>query len=132
MRIKVPKKDGSGHVIRDTRARTEVILRSLAFAHSKGIQRAWIDQERTHQDDGEDCKFLVATMYRIYRQATLTLAVLGKHIESSDDAEGIVELMRLGAPDACVYKVASLGTNGLDEPGLHRKKSAQILITWYT
>ncbi|KAI0888961.1 heterokaryon incompatibility protein-domain-containing protein [Annulohypoxylon maeteangense] len=92
LRIKVPKKDGSGPMIRPTRASTQVILRSLEFAHSKGIKRVWIDQECIHQDDSDDKRLLVGTMHRLYRQATLTLAILGNHIQSVDDIEAIKDL----------------------------------------
>lgn len=96
--IKAPKKSGSGSTIRPTRARPDFILRCLEYARSKGIQRIWIDQECIHQDDDEDKRLLVGTMHRIYRQATLTLAVLGNHIVSVEDVEAVKYLKAKGAP----------------------------------
>ena len=45
--------------IRRVWARSDVILWSLAFAASQGIQRVWIDQECIDQDDKEDVRAAV-------------------------------------------------------------------------
>lgn len=97
--IKVPNKSGTGSTIRPTRARPDFILRCLNFAQSKGIKRVWIDQECIHQDDDEDKILLVGIMHRIYRQATLALAVLGSHVKTSEDLEAVKYIKEKGAPE---------------------------------
>lgn len=87
--IKVPSESGTGFTIRPTRARPDVILKCLEFAQCKGIQRIWIDQECIHQNDPEDKRILVGTMHRLYRQATLTVAVLGNHIKTAEDVQAV-------------------------------------------
>lgn len=91
--IKVPGVSGGEAVVRTTRAHAELIWRALHFAQSKGIKRVWIDQECIHQEDAEDKKALVGTMHRIYQQATMTVAMLGRHIKSVEDLEAFTMLL---------------------------------------
>ncbi|SPJ84244.1 uncharacterized protein FTOL_10761 [Fusarium torulosum] len=87
--INVPDKSGRGSATRELRVRPVILLKSMEFARSRGINRVWIDQECIHQDDNEDKEILVGSMQRLYRQATLTLVILGDHIRSEDDIRAV-------------------------------------------
>lgn len=113
--IKAPTSPGSGTIIRATRARSSLIRRSLDFAHSRGIHRIWIDQECIHQDDPEDKKLLVATMHLIYRRAALTLAILGKHIQSAQDVEALERVGPMGKAERSAKLNAANDGKGVDE-----------------
>lgn len=88
-KIKVPNRLGDGSEVRKLRVRSEILTRALNFAQARGIRQVWIDQECIHQDDDEDKNILIAAMHRIYRQATLTVVVMGEHIQSVDDIQAI-------------------------------------------
>ncbi|KAK4224083.1 heterokaryon incompatibility protein-domain-containing protein [Podospora fimiseda] len=91
--IKVPpRKDHP--VFRKARASRDVLLRSLEYAEANGSKRIWIDQECIHQDDEDDKKDAMQNMHLVYRQATTTLVLLGRHVETAKDIAALHSLLR--------------------------------------
>lgn len=100
LRIRVPSRDQRNlKEVRDVRASSVVLRRSLGFALAKGIRRIWIDQECIHQDDEEDKQKAIQSMHLVYQNATATLILLGCHIRTLDDVYGMPDIMRHGVYD---------------------------------
>ncbi|CAE7179914.1 hypothetical protein PTNB73_03657 [Pyrenophora teres f. teres] len=87
--IKVPHVSGNGSDVRPLRVRPQVLIRSMEFAKARGIKRVWVDQECMHQGEADDKRILVGAMQKLYRQGTLTLALLDDHIQSVEDIQAI-------------------------------------------
>jgi ankyrin repeat protein len=97
LRIQVPSKDQCGaKEIRNVRAPSNILRRSLAFAAAKGIKRIWIDQECIHQDDEEDRRVAIQCMHLVYRQAATTLIVLDDHVQTLEDVRAIPHIKEHG------------------------------------
>jgi ankyrin repeat protein len=97
LRIQVPSKNQNGaKEARDVRASSNILRRSLAFAATKGIKKVWIDQECVHQDDEEDRKMAIQCMHLVYRQAAITLIVLGDHVRTLEDVHAIPYITQHG------------------------------------
>lgn len=97
LRIQIPSKQQPGaKEIRNVRASSNILRRSLAFAAAKGIKRVWIDQECIHQDDEKDKVTAIQCMHLVYQQATITLILLGEHVRTLEDVRAISDLKRQG------------------------------------
>lgn len=97
LRIRCPSKKQLGaKEIRDVRAPSNVLRRSVKFAAAKGIKKVWIDQECIHQDDKEDKEMAIQCMHLVYRQATITLVILGDHVRTLEDVHAIPHIKQYG------------------------------------
>ncbi|KAH0543406.1 hypothetical protein FGG08_002264 [Glutinoglossum americanum] len=97
LRILVPSQKQRGtKEVRDTRARADILQRSLAFAAAKGIRKVWIDQECIHQDDDEDKQAAIQNMHLVYQQAATTLIILDSHIHTMGDIYALPEIKQFG------------------------------------
>jgi ankyrin repeat protein len=94
-RIRVPSKNQLGaKETREVRAPPNILRRSLEFAAARGIKKVWIDQECIHQDDEEDKKVAIQCMHLVYRQAAITLIILGDHVRTAEDVPAISNIMQ--------------------------------------
>ncbi|KAH7309931.1 hypothetical protein BKA65DRAFT_485158 [Rhexocercosporidium sp. MPI-PUGE-AT-0058] len=94
LRIRIPQKDKPGSFyIREVRAQSAVIRGSVEFAAAKAVKRIWIDQECIDQDDVEVKQQAIQSMHLIYQQATHTLVLLDRHVQSLEDIQVLPEIL---------------------------------------
>ncbi|KAL7268629.1 hypothetical protein RUND412_008736 [Rhizina undulata] len=89
IRIRVNTPEGT--IIRNARARPDVLTRSFNFAKAYGIRKIWIDQECVEHDDGIDKENAIHCMDLVYRRAGVTLVLLSSRIETIQEAKIVEE-----------------------------------------
>ncbi|KAA8903665.1 heterokaryon incompatibility protein-domain-containing protein [Sphaerosporella brunnea] len=82
------------NVVRESRARPDVIRRAFRYALSVGIDYVWIDQECIEQDDPVDKENGIQSMDLVYRGAYRTVALLGQYINDESDVVVLFNLMK--------------------------------------
>ena len=108
LRIRVPSKTQPGaKEVRNVRAPSKILRRSLAFAAAKGIKKIWIDQECIHQDDEKDKRAAIQCMHLVYRQAAITLVVLDDHVRTLEDVHAIRHIMEHGVHEELRDRILS-------------------------
>lgn len=106
-----------GHVTRKQKCPHDVLCRAIAYACRHNISRIWLDQECIDQENPTDVQRHLASMYRIYRNATEVIGVLDD--TSTDDLHpsllGVINSMT-GFVEAMALEPTNIGAlMGVDD-----------------